>query len=97
MAYKVDNRKKKFLEVLENAHGIISTACANMKLPRATYYKWYNADDNFKKSVEAIQEVAIDYVESKLFEKIDGVFVDTGKSGDDFEPIIYKSPQVIQQ
>jgi hypothetical protein len=70
----MDNIKKKILEELEKQKGIVSTACNNTQTPRSTFYNWLKTDEKFKEAVEEIQEVAIDYVESKLFEKIEGVF-----------------------
>ena len=86
----MDNKKKKVLEELEKQKGIVSTACNNTGTPRSTFYKWVKDDSEFKEAVGEIQEVAIDYVESKLFEKIDGVY--EGKNTADGELIVYKTP-----
>ena len=71
----MDNKKKDILAELEKQNGIVSTACNNIGMPRSTFYNWLNTDEDFKKAVDEIQEVAIDYVESKLFEKIKGVTI----------------------
>lgn len=71
----MDTIKSKFLEVLENSKGIVLSACKSCDLPRSTYYKWLNDDPEFKLAVDDIQEMAIDFVESKLIEKIDGITV----------------------
>lgn len=68
---EIDNNKKKILELLEDNHGIVTTACKSMGLARATFYKWCNDDTDFKSAVEEITETAIDFVESKLMENID--------------------------
>lgn len=86
----VDNRKKKALEALELSHGIVSTACLSADIPRSTFYKWCTEDLEFKANVEAINETAIDFVESKLFEKVNGVTVQTGEV--DGMPLFYKQP-----
>jgi hypothetical protein len=88
----MDNKKKEVLAELEKHKGIVTTACHNTGTPRSTFYNWLKEDSEFKSLVDDIQEVAIDYVESKLFEKIEGVWNDTGKTTDDGEPIIYKTP-----
>lgn len=71
----MDNIKSEILEALEKHKGIVSTACASIGLARSTYYLWLKDDQDFKLAVEDIQETAIDFVESKLMEKINGVTV----------------------
>jgi hypothetical protein len=91
----MDDKKKEILEALEQHNGIVSTACHNIGLARSTYYLWLKDDEEFKKAVDEIQEVAIDYVESKLFEKIEGIKVkaknQTG-AGESNEPVVYDVP-----
>ena len=72
---QMDNIKSEILEALEKYNGIVSTACASIGLARSTFYNWLNADAEFKLAVDEIQEVAIDFVESKLMEKITGIQV----------------------
>jgi hypothetical protein len=91
----MDNKKKKILqkallEELEEQKGIVSTACNNTQTPRSTFYLWLKEDEEFKLAVEEIQEVAIDYVESKLFEKIEGV--SEGKRDANGKISVYKVP-----
>lgn len=71
----IDNNKKMILELLEEHRGIVTSACKSLGLARATFYKWCNDDPEFKASVDEISETAIDFVESKLMEKINGVEV----------------------
>lgn len=80
------------LEELEKQNGIVTIACKNTGLPRSTFYNWATSDPEFKAAVDEIQEVAIDYVESKLMEKITGIWQETGKKDDEGEPIVYKVP-----
>lgn len=65
--------KKKLLHSLEKTLGNVTDACLKAKVSRKTYYKYINEDEAFKQRVNAIAEKAIDFVESKLFEKIKGV------------------------
>lgn len=87
----MDSIKKKFLEVLDNSRGIISTACASMNnMSRQTYYNWLKNDEEFKEAAEDVQENAIDFVESKLFEKINGITIlDKVEGG---EEVTYRLP-----
>lgn len=89
----MDNRKKEILEELEKQNGIVSIACKNIGMPRSTFYNWLKEDADFKSEVDDIQEVAIDYVESKLFQKIEGVTVKAkGGAGNEDEPPVYELP-----
>ena len=68
----MDNNKKEILTALEKYNGIVTNACGSIGLPRSTYYKWLSEDSDFKEAVNEIQEVAIDFVEGKLMQKISG-------------------------
>jgi hypothetical protein len=87
----IDNRKKAVLDALEEHKGIVSVACRAVDMPRSTFYKWLVEDETFASEVKEIQEVAIDYVEGKLFEKIEGVAA-TQRNGSDGEPVVYNIP-----
>lgn len=82
---KVDNHKKKLIEALEIHKGIVSTACKSVGLSRTTYYDYYNEDEQFKILADEAQENAIDFVEGKLFEKINGITM-LGKGSDEEDP-----------
>lgn len=69
----MDTYKKKLLETLELHKGIVTNACKSIDCPRSTYYKYLNEDEEFRLAVEEIQETAIDFVEGKLMQKINGV------------------------
>lgn len=84
------DRKKKMLEALEESYGIVTRAAQIAEVPRSTFYEWLSTDLEFKAAVEAVNDIAIDFVESKLFERINGVVVQTGEV--DGEPITYKQP-----
>lgn len=74
---KFDNIKQKFIEGLDKYHGIITSACQFAGISRQTYYNYIAEDKAFKTACEEINESAIDFVEGKLFEKINGVSVMT--------------------
>ena len=90
ICYKMDNNKKTVLKLLEKSRGIISSACQSANIARSTFYNWCDNDPEFKIAVDEINESAIDFVESKLIEKIDGVTVQTFNSKG--EPVIYEQP-----
>lgn len=82
--------KKAILEALETYHGIVTDSCASIGLARSTFYDWLKTDPEFKAAVDEIQDTALDFVESKLFQKINGVSVQTYNSKG--EPEVYEQP-----
>lgn len=70
MVRDTKDSKKKMLEALEYNLGIVSTSCASADVSRATHYRWLKEDQDYKAYVQDIQETAIDFVESQLYEKI---------------------------
>lgn len=91
---KVDIHKKELIQALARYKGIISTACDSVGLSRTTFYDYVNTDEAFAKEVENVNEAAIDFVEGKLFEKINGISMlgkgGTGDEGD--EDPVYTLP-----
>jgi hypothetical protein len=65
-----ENLKEVVLQALENHLGIVSPACKDAGISRDTFYRWYKEDEDFKKKVDEIDEVTLDYVESQLFRNI---------------------------
>ncbi len=61
-------KKELFLQALEKSLGIVTTACRATDTPRSTYYKWIKDDKEFSKSVSEIENIALDFGESKLHE-----------------------------
>tara|TARA_R110000796_G_scaffold19885_6_gene59483 strand:- start:482 stop:835 length:354 start_codon:yes stop_codon:yes gene_type:complete len=62
--------KKKMIEALEKNLGIVSVASSNANIHRSTHYLWYSEDEEYKKQVDEIHNVCLDFAESKLFENI---------------------------
>lgn len=87
---KTDNNKKAVIEALQDCHGIVTDACKKTGVARSTFYQWLNEDADFKAAVEEAQEQAIDFVEGKLFQKINGVKI--GKLDDEGELNVYEQP-----
>ena len=68
---KTEHSKKALLEALEKSLGIVTTACRQAGVGRTTYYE-YLKDKDFKKQVDEIQDVALDFAESQLHKQIQG-------------------------
>lgn len=86
----MDIIKKAMIEAMKETYGIISTAAEHTGISRQTHYNWLKEDPEYSEAIENINEAAIDHVESKLREKINGVTVQTYNAKG--EPVIYEQP-----
>lgn len=91
MTGQVDT-KEAILKALEDTKGIVTDAIRRVTISRSCYYEWLKDDPEFKARVDEIQDVAIDFVEGKLFEKINGVQVRKGTDSETGEDIVYDLP-----
>ena len=71
MATSSDIQKRKMLEALEKSLGVVTTASKACGVARSTHYDWMAADAKYKQAVEGLQDVALDFAESKLFKSIE--------------------------
>jgi hypothetical protein len=78
---KTDTNKKQMIEALKKTLGNVSAACAQIGMSRNTHYDYMKTDENYKKEVESIADMALDFVEGKLYESI--------KNGSDTAIIFY--------
>jgi len=63
-------KKESLLKALEQSLGIVTVACKKADVPRSTFYKWLNEDDEFAKEVKDIENIALDFAESQLHKQI---------------------------
>ena len=63
-------KKETMLAALESSLGVVTTACKKTGIPRSTYYKWLKEDSDFAEKVKDIENVSLDFAESKLFEQM---------------------------
>lgn len=74
MASKTLHTKKALIEAMQKSLGNVSQSCRIVGVSRDTYYSYYNTDDDFKKSCNDCDNIALDFVESQLHKQIkDGV------------------------
>lgn len=67
---KTEQHKKAVLKALESTLGVVTEACRRTGCGRTTYYGWLKDDAEFAAKVKGVQDIALDFVESKLFENI---------------------------
>jgi hypothetical protein len=73
MGYSATERKglkKALLQALFESLGVPTPACKAVGIDPSTFYRWLKADRKFAKDVAALGNVALDFVESKLFKRI---------------------------
>lgn len=63
-------KKKAVLQALENTLGVVTHACQKAGVGRKTFYEWLQKDEEFKKAVQDIDNVVLDFAESKLYSQI---------------------------
>jgi hypothetical protein len=85
----MENKRKKFLEVLKKQHGNVSRACEAFGITRTTYYAWLK-EEKFRENSENLLESLIDEAESSLHELIRGVTVENKAKGKEEEVTVYK-------
>lgn len=66
MSNKTKHNKKALISAMEKSLGVVTTACKNVGLSRKTFYEYYNTDKDFKGSIDDIENIALDFAESKL-------------------------------
>jgi hypothetical protein len=81
MSTKTDTNKKQMIEALKKTLGNVSAACQQLGMSRNTHYDYMKSDEEYKNEVDAISEMALDFVEGKLYESI--------KNGSDTAIIFY--------
>ena len=62
--------KKAMLSALEQSLGIVTTACKSVGIERNTHYNWLKEDEDYKASVDSIQDITLDFAESQLHKQI---------------------------
>lgn len=66
----MDIIKKAMVESLEKNLGIVTAACIQVGIARSTHYLWMTNDEEYKLAVEDIENMTLDFAESRLHNKI---------------------------
>jgi len=67
---KTEQHKKAVLEALEKSLGVVTSACKSAGVGRTQFYHWLKEDQEFKKAVEDVENIALDFAESQLHHQI---------------------------
>lgn len=62
--------KEAMLQALKSTLGIVSPALDKAGVGRATFYGWLDTDPVFKYACEEVNELSLDFTESKLMQSI---------------------------
>lgn len=65
-------KKKALIEAMQKSMGVVSDACKIVKIPRSSFYNYYNNDPEFKRACDECQDIALDFAESQLYSQIKG-------------------------
>ena len=66
----METKKQGMLLALEKSLGIVTKACKSTDISRQTHYRWMQEDDDYAEAVRDLENVALDFAESKLHEQI---------------------------
>lgn len=67
---ELDILKRAMIEALEANLGIVTPAASKIGIHRGTHYYWMKTDPDYAAAVESVQDIALDFAESKLHEQI---------------------------
>jgi len=62
--------KKAMIQALEKSLGVVTSACKAVGINRSTHYEWLKTDEEYKKAVEDVENIALDFAESQLHKQI---------------------------
>ena len=58
------------LKALEKSLGVVTLAAKEVGIDRTMHYRWMNEDSEYRKAVDDIADVALDFAESMLHKQI---------------------------
>jgi uncharacterized protein (DUF849 family) len=62
----MDAKKNAMIKALEKTLGVVTTAARQIGIDRTTHYNWMKEDEEYRQTVESLEDVALDFAESKL-------------------------------
>ena len=67
---KLIGRKKAMYEALKGQLGVITAAAKQIGISRETHYSWLRENENYRRWVEELPELTLDFAENALFKEI---------------------------
>jgi len=67
---RIEKKKVALLKALDRCLGVVTPACKEVGISRNQFYIYYNTDPDFRKAVDDIQDITLDFAESQLLQKI---------------------------
>jgi len=67
---ELKGRKRAMYDALKSQLGVVTTAAESVGIGRTTHYLWMNNDSNYKKWVDSILDITLDFAENALFKEI---------------------------
>jgi hypothetical protein len=64
-------KKQALIDALEKSMGVVTVACKKVGVSRKTFYEYYNNDATFREAYNDLKNVALDFAESKLYNRIE--------------------------
>jgi hypothetical protein len=68
---KPNSKKSAMIEALGKSLGIVTTACKAIDINRCTHYEWLKDDPEYALQVQEIENLALDFAESRLHKLIE--------------------------
>ena len=68
---RTQDNKTLLLKSLQKSLGIVTEDCNKSGLSRTQHYKWYKEDEDYRKAVQEIDGMFIDFAETHLKEQIE--------------------------
>lgn len=66
----LQSSKKRMIDALTESLGIVTVAAKNVGISRQIHYDWYHGDEIYKKAVDDLSDIALDFAESMLHSRI---------------------------
>ena len=67
---KLKGKKKLMYEALKKTLGNVTLACEQVGIDRSTHYRWLKKYPTYKKMIDEIEDITLDFAENALFKQI---------------------------